>query len=468
MCDSITPYFAQTATGSLQMAYLGGNSGGGNIGGHHHHHHHHNHHHHQHHPDSLNSHPHPNLLHHHPQHHHPPPPHLHHLHSSLVHPCMAPSGTPSPVSPTSPTNSHPHVHHHSTVAANHLMMMEQQMNSHHHHIPSHGQPTHHPHNHPNQVSSPSLQTQPPHHIAHSGLNESSSGPNGNLMTNIYHESNTHSNMMSSSSSSSSTSSLSASSSIRNGTSNSSSAIINSNNANNTSTNSSTVSGGNHLIYSTNNQNASPPLPPRAHQNPSALHYGNHLTSINLNNHNHIQHQQPPYPRFPPYDKIVEQQQQQLRKFSASPHETSQNDNNTFYSSNNSGNSNGAPPTAIATQIGNNQIGIVGGTPTPYGDCGERSSITPTSLDGSNGTYNCKMINEGVMTPIGHGSPSPPSMHHLHQQQQQLYSHDGHLDSPGPPQSQSAISSPLYPWMRSQFGTSKMDIHVRLSIEIERL
>ncbi|KPM01018.1 hypothetical protein QR98_0004690 [Sarcoptes scabiei] len=383
MCDSITPYFAQTATGSLQMAYLGGNSGGGNIGGHHHHHHHHNHHHHQHHPDSLNSHPHPNLLHHHPQHHHPPPPHLHHLHSSLVHPCMAPSGTPSPVSPTSPTNSHPHVHHHSTVAANHLMMMEQQMNSHHHHIPSHGQPTHHPHNHPNQVSSPSLQTQPPHHIAHSGLNESS--------------------------------------------------------------------GGNHLIYSTNNQNASPPLPPRAHQNPSALHYGNHLTSINLNNHNHIQHQQPPYPRFPPYDKIVEQQQQQLRKFSASPHETSQNDNNTFYSSNNSGNSNGAPPTAIATQIGNNQIGIVGGTPTPYGDCGERSSITPTSLDGSNGTYNCKMINEGVMTPIGHGSPSPPTMHHLHQQQQQLYSHDGHLDSPGPPQSQSAISSPLYPWMRSQFG-----------------
>lgn len=103
---------------------------------------------------------------------------------------------------------------------------------------------------------------------------------------------------------------------------------------------------------------------------------------------------------------------------------------------------GAHPPGSHTPVG-------GGTPQQGGyDCSGRGSITPPSLDGSNGQAPppyCKlgggMLPHGdPMTPLGPGSPSPS--HHG-----QMYGPPG---SPGQ-NSNSAISSPLYPWMRSQFG-----------------
>ena len=96
-------------------------------------------------------------------------------------------------------------------------------------------------------------------------------------------------------------------------------------------------------------------------------------------------------------------------------------------------------------------------PIQYDSCGGRGSITPPH-ESQQQYPSCKM--QQPMHPhndgLGPGLPnmmagSPPSPHHP--QHHQMYQSSGPVGSPNQQNSNSAMSSPLYPWMRSQFGSS---------------
>ncbi|KAH7638669.1 homeotic protein antennapedia-like [Dermatophagoides farinae] len=233
-----------------------------------------------------------------------------------------------------------------------------------------------------------------------------------------------------------------------------------------------------LLYPTTTHTPPPPHTPNPQHQPqsspvSSIHYGNNGNSSGQ-----------PYPRFPPYD-CIKTEPQQLIKHSDTPTGSVSNNNNNnsitqtnsqpndptspFYPNNtstpnaNANNNSATTPTSCSNsqqQQQQAQIPSLAATappPSSY-DCSGRGSITPPSLDGSNGGFgSCKILSDGSITPLGpNSSPSPNSSLHLHHQQQ-IYGIDnnggGHsLGAAGSPgqQSRSAISSPIYPWMRSQF------------------
>lgn len=382
MCDSMTPYFAQTAPGTLP-AYLSGSP-------HHHHPPHHSHIHLHMHHDNENG----NGIghHHHVTHQH----HPNHQPSPSQHPGHGPMG--SSHSP-GPGHSIPHPAHHPTATT--MMMID-------HHAAIAAQnpyaatavAIHHNGDLTSAVAAVAQHSQQPH------------SPHRAML--LSHESNAQRT--------NGLSSISAS----NGT-----------------------TGQAILGY--------PPTHSPPPHNANSLHYGNH----------HHQGQQPPYPRFPPYDRLVEQQQHsQLNKHPDTPTGTvpsnsatgaaaSQSDTSPFFSANSNNNNNtSSSGSSSRGQIPNSQSAtndsLGANQQTPY-DCSGRGSISPPSLDGSNGGFgSCKMLpNDGSMTPLGPNSPSPSSIHQHHQQM--YVSHD-HVGSPG---QSSQINSPLYPWMRSQFGKFKI-------------
>lgn len=167
----------------------------------------------------------------------------------------------------------------------------------------------------------------------------------------------------------------------------------------------------------------PQLLPYSHQHThhQPIHYANHQ----------------PYPRFPPYDRIDVKH--------CADGASQQADTSPYYSCP----SNGPPPPTSQGPPPPPPLAALQQQPTAQYDCSGRGSITPPSLDGSNGQYgNCKMqpslvSHNDSMTPIGPNSPSP---HHV---QHQIYG-SGPVGSPNQ-NSNSALPSPIYPWMRSQFG-----------------
>ena len=151
---------------------------------------------------------------------------------------------------------------------------------------------------------------------------------------------------------------------------------------------------------------------------------------------HYGHQQ--YPRFPPYDRL------EGKHCSDGP---SQAETSPYYNCA----ATAPPPTSQGPP---SSLAPLSQPPQPYEQCTGRVSITPPSLDGSAGTggqyANCKMqsnmlTHNDSITPIGHNSPSP------HHGQHQIYG-SGPVGSPTQ-NSNPGISSPIYPWMRSQFGKS---------------
>jgi hypothetical protein len=151
-----------------------------------------------------------------------------------------------------------------------------------------------------------------------------------------------------------------------------------------------------------------------------------------------QTQQPNYPRFPPYDRIETKH---------IPDGTNPQETSPYY---NCGSTTAPaphpPPTA---QQPPSQQGI----PLQYDSCGGRGSITPPH---DNTQYpSCKMqqgmhphndgLGGGLPNMVGASPPSPPH----HGQHPQMYQ-GGPVASPTQQNSSSALSSPLYPWMRSQF------------------
>lgn len=197
----------------------------------------------------------------------------------------------------------------------------------------------------------------------------------------------------------------------------------------------------------------PQLLPYSHQHAhhQPIHYGSHQ----------------PYPRFPPYDRL---------EVKHCPDGSSQPDTSPYYNNCPTAPSSLPPtpqqqqqtqppptsqgPPSLATLQQQQQQQPLPPTTQQY-ECG-RGSITPPSLDGSNGPQygNCKMQSSMVshsdpMTPIGPSSPSPQ---HL-QQQHPIYG-SGPIGSPNQ-NSNSAIHSPIYPWMRSQFGKSSHLVFSRL-------
>ena len=185
----------------------------------------------------------------------------------------------------------------------------------------------------------------------------------------------------------------------------------------------------HLLYS--------PQQPPHHQ---SIHYG---------------HQQ--YPRFPPYDRLETKH---------CTNGSSQAETSPYYSScaaaaaatANSGPppppSQVQPPSSLGPlqQQSQQQQQQQQQPPPPSQayDCSGRGSITPPSLDGSNGNNgpygNCKMppmlTHNDSMPPLSHNnSPSP------HHGQHPIYG-NGPV---GSPTQNSNSNSLIYPWMRSQFG-----------------
>lgn len=211
----------------------------------------------------------------------------------------------------------------------------------------------------------------------------------------------------------------------------------------------------HMLGTCHENGRGPPIGPPQILSPYAHQHAHHHQPIHYG-HQHA-HQ---YPRFPPYDRLPEQHVsgKQAQGQGQGPQQghcvavdgvVSQSETSPYYS--NCGGSGPPPPS---------QVGPVGGQSQPllplpqpavsqYEACSGRGSITPPSLDGSNGGQygSCKMQamlpHTDTLPPLGHNSPSP---HHAHQQ---IYG-NGPVGSPSQ-NSNSAISSPLYPWMRSQFG-----------------
>lgn len=166
-------------------------------------------------------------------------------------------------------------------------------------------------------------------------------------------------------------------------------------------------------------------------------------------HQHPHHHQPihyghqQYPRFPPYDRL----DGKLCAEGPSQAETSP-----YYS--NCAASTAIPPPPPSQGPPPSLAPLPQPPAGAQYECTGRGSITPPSLDGSNGAGpygNCKMQpmlpthNDSMTALGGHNSPSP------HHGQHQIYG-NGPVGSPSQ-SSSSAIASPLYPWMRSQFGKS---------------
>lgn len=175
----------------------------------------------------------------------------------------------------------------------------------------------------------------------------------------------------------------------------------------------------------------PPIGP-----PQLLHYSHHQHHQPIHYANH----QPQYPRFPPYDRLdVKHCVDVPNQVEPSP----------YY---NSCGPNVVPP---PSQGHSPSLTSMQSQPQPY-ECTGRGSITPPSLEGSNGPNGgqygaCKMqptllSHNDSMTPLCPDSPSP-----------QMYG-SGPMGSPSQ-NSNSAISSPLYPWMRSQFGESTFSVSI---------
>lgn len=161
-------------------------------------------------------------------------------------------------------------------------------------------------------------------------------------------------------------------------------------------------------------------------------------------HQHAHHQpihygQQQYPRFPPYDRL------EGKHCADGPSQAEQT--SPYYNSCAAVTATAPPPTSQGPAA---SLAPLPQPPQQY-ECSGRGSITPPSLDGSSGPGqygSCKMQTSMLthgdnITPLGHNSPSP------HHPQHQIYG-SGPVGSPTQ-NSNSAISSPLYPWMRSQFG-----------------
>ncbi|OTF80691.1 hypothetical protein BLA29_011211, partial [Euroglyphus maynei] len=175
-------------------------------------------------------------------------------------------------------------------------------------------------------------------------------------------------------------------------------------------------------------NVSPPIsnqqllyPPTVHTPPSHTPNPNQVSPVSIHyGNNGQQQQQPPYPRFPPYDRLTEQQ---LSKHPDTPTGSVSNNNNTnslthssnsqpndstspFYpnntstpNANNSNNNSATAPTSCSNSQQQTQIPSLAATAPPY-DCSGRGSITPPSLDGSNGGFgSCKILSDGSITPL---------------------------------------------------------------------
>ena len=246
----------------------------------------------------------------------------------------------------------------------------------------------------------------------------------------------------------------------------------------------------HMLGSCHENGRGPPIGP-----PQLLSYSPHQ---HAHHHHHQsihyghQHPHPQYPRFPPYDRLPEQhsnsgkppqpqpqppQQGQAQGQHCGPVAdggvvVSHNGETSPYYSNCAGSA-PPPPSQVGVPSGQQQaqqqqqqplVPLAGQTASQYEPCSGRGSITPPSLDGSNGPVggqygSCKMqpmlAHTDSMPPIGHNSPSP--IHGQHQ----LYG-SGPVGSPSQ-NSNSAISSPLYPWMRSQFGESFLPFRPIISL-----
>ncbi|XP_054162112.1 homeobox protein Hox-B7a-like [Oppia nitens] len=155
-------------------------------------------------------------------------------------------------------------------------------------------------------------------------------------------------------------------------------------------------------------------------------------------------QQPNYPRFPPFDRI---------EVKPCPDGTNPQEPSPYYNCN----TNSAPaphqPNVQQPPPPHQQSVI----PIQYDTCGSRGSITPPH-ESQQQYSSCKMQqpmhphNDGLSTGLPNmmaGGPpcSPPSPHHT--QHHQMYQSGGPVPSPQQ-NSNPGLSSPLYPWMRSQF------------------
>lgn len=183
------------------------------------------------------------------------------------------------------------------------------------------------------------------------------------------------------------------------------------------------------------------------------HHGMHENGRGPPHHQHYQQlgygpQGPPYPRFPPYDRISDHMRP-IDGTNVSHHEPSP-----YYGAQS------VPPhqpPEPAQALCNQQL------PPPvqahcnqqsqYDSCGSRPSITPPH-DQPLQYASCKMqpvhAHSDITPPSGLVGSPPPQ----HPAQHQMY--PGPVPSPGQPNAGAMNSSPLYPWMRSQFGECKTD------------
>lgn len=168
----------------------------------------------------------------------------------------------------------------------------------------------------------------------------------------------------------------------------------------------------------------------------------------LQQYHHMQYGagQQTYPRFPPFDRM---------EVKPCPDGTNAAEPSPYYNcGTNAAPAPHPPPNAPQPPPPPHQQPVI---PIQYDSCGGRGSITPPHE--SQQYSSCKM--QQPMHPhndgLGPGLPnmmagSPPSPHHP--QHHQMYPSAGPVGSPNQQNSNSAISShsPLYPWMRSQFGS----------------
>jgi hypothetical protein len=152
-----------------------------------------------------------------------------------------------------------------------------------------------------------------------------------------------------------------------------------------------------------------------------------------------QTQQPNYPRFPPFDRL---------EVKPCPDGTNAAEPSPYY---NCGTTTAPAPHPPAAQPPPPHQQPV--MPIHYDSCGGRGSITPPH-ETQQQYPSCKMQqpmhphNDGLGPALPNmmtGSPPSPN----HPQHHQMYQSTGPVGSPNQQNSNSAMSSPLYPWMRSQ-------------------
>lgn len=145
--------------------------------------------------------------------------------------------------------------------------------------------------------------------------------------------------------------------------------------------------------------------------------------------------QPNFPRYPPFDRL-----EAIRPMDAN---NAHHDPSPYYNTPQPTTPHQPPPPSQQAQAM---------TPQTYDNCGSRGTMTPPHEQQQ--YPSCKMqqamlphsdvLAAGPQTMVA-GSPSP------HPGAQNAHMYQGPIASPNQPSSGNSVGSPIYPWMRSQFG-----------------